>query len=183
METWKNIRCNTFKTAPWVNSQHEEFKTSTHLGRPSWRCVASLQNKRRIFFHPKKVADWISWSTVNWISWSFYLEKILMINESTLGCWVPQPPLRMQSVNRWRGGIPNELSNLPFLGDAQTHFVMVIAVWCPTWTEGRVGGRATQCSMMWWYKFWYHLLLTVTAQGLAHVITRHVKQVKFAMHK
>ena len=106
METWKNIRCNTFKTAPWVNSQHEEFKTSTHLGRPSWRCVASLQNKRRIFFHPKKVADWISWSTVTWISWSFYLEKILMINESTLGCWVPQPPLRMQSVNRWKGVDP-----------------------------------------------------------------------------
>ena len=60
METWQNIRCNTFKTAPWVNLQHEEFKNIHKLGGHLGVVLFLLKTIVVFFFHPKKVADWIS---------------------------------------------------------------------------------------------------------------------------
>ena len=53
-----------FKTAPWVNVQHEDLPSQTknihplggHLGIVL--CFSSKETCR-IFFHPKVVADWI----------------------------------------------------------------------------------------------------------------------------
>lgn len=51
MGKWqKSGESNTFKTAPWVNLQHEEFKTSTH-----WKAILTLcclSSKRTSYFFP-----------------------------------------------------------------------------------------------------------------------------------
>ena len=135
-EGGKTIRSTTFKTAPWVNLQHEEFKTSTHWEAILALCCVSLQNKRRIFCSIQEGCGLDKLKLLLGISWRCYiLRKILDDQWKYLGVLGATTSPRMQSVTTGRGWIPNELSNLPFLGDAQTHFVMVIAVGCPTWTE------------------------------------------------